>query len=209
MTKIYLLILMSLLSSSHSLAQEDFFMFKKRNKTIATYRVGSYIAFQLKNKQLQNGVISKIQNDSFYVKPYYVKYNLTFTDTIRFETQSFAISDIYAMPKKGMQIDWKEGKYRIRTNAGHVHFFWIKGGYLFRALGLGLFTTNVTNELIKNKNPFAKDNLPNLALYSSFYLFGKTLKWLYKPTLRIGKKYRVDYVGFTPTLPPHHNQKLL
>jgi hypothetical protein len=195
MHKIYLLTIILLLLLSNLFAQEDFFTFKKKNKTITTFRVGSYIAFQLKNKQLQNGYISKIQNDSFYVKPYYVKYNLTFTDTIRFETLSFAITDIAAMPKKGIQIDWKEGKYQIRTNAGHVHFFWIKGGYLFRALGLGLFTTNMANEVIKNRNPFVKDNLPYLALYSSLYLFGKTLKWLYKPTLKIGKKYSINYIG--------------
>ncbi len=207
MNKIYLLVLLLFFYTSALLAQEDFFIFKKNNKAITTYRVGSYIAFQLKNKQLQNGFISGIQNDSFYVKPYYVKYYLTHTDTIRFTTVSFAITDIYAMPKKGIQIDWKEGKYQIRKNAGHVHFFWIKGGYLFRALGLGLFTTNIVNEVVEKRNPLLKDNLPNLALYSSLYLFGKTLKWLYKPTLKIGKKYSVDYMGFTPTRPPHHNQK--
>ena len=72
------LTLIAILSFSFSLAycQQDILAFKKRNKEINRYWKGSTIAFQLRDKQWKKGEITKIQNDSFYIRPMVVRYSL-------------------------------------------------------------------------------------------------------------------------------------
>jgi hypothetical protein len=188
------LVFIALSFSLNSFSQNDYFVFKKRKKTLRTYWQGSLISFQLSNKEWRQGYITKIQNDSFYIRPEYVRYLIGFIDTIRFNIESYAIKDIAAMPEKGLQIDYKNGRFQVRTNAGHIHFYWIKSGYLFRALGLGLAGLIVTNDLIKKRNIASKDNLKIAPLLVASYGFGKLLKLQYRHRLPIGKRFTIKYV---------------
>src|SRR5215831_11239355 len=82
-------------------SQQAILLFKKKNRSLESFWVGSTIAFQLSDKQWQKGEITKIQNDSFFVRPSVVRYNLLNTDTSYFNVMGFSVSDIYAMPKRG------------------------------------------------------------------------------------------------------------
>ena len=84
-------------------------LFKKKNKTLESFWVGSAIAFQQKDKEWQKGEIVSIKNDSFSIRPVVVQYNLLTTDTLFYNIARFSLSDIYAMPKKGVLIDYKDG----------------------------------------------------------------------------------------------------
>lgn len=170
---------------------QDIFVYKKRNRTIATYSKDSYIAFVLKNRQWVAGYISKVQNDSFYIIPTAIIYNPGEIDTIRFNVMRLAITDVYAMPKEGMQIDYINGMFQVNRGGGHVHFYWIKSGWLFRALGIGYVVLNGANSLIKGNSSFTETGLATAA---GLYAFGEILYLAYKPYLPLGKKYHLQYI---------------
>src|SRR6185295_2954950 len=100
-------------------SQQAILLFKKKNKTLEGFWAGSIIAFQLKDKQWQKGEITKIQNDSFFIRPVVVQYNLLNTDTLYYNIAGFSVSDIYAMPKRGVLIDYKDGEFGISRTGGH------------------------------------------------------------------------------------------
>lgn len=87
-------------------SQQDFFHLKKGNKTIATYRQGYYIAFQTRNRQWVTGDITKIQNDSFFVRPRIIRFSLMNADTTYFPVMNVALTDVVILPKKGVKIDF-------------------------------------------------------------------------------------------------------
>ena len=72
MTKLTLIAILSF-SFSVAYGQQDILVFKKKNKVINRYWKGSTIAFQLKDDQCQKGEITKIQNDSFFIRPMVVR----------------------------------------------------------------------------------------------------------------------------------------
>ncbi|MEP7143227.1 MAG: hypothetical protein ABI707_10175 [Ferruginibacter sp.] len=166
--------------------QHDFFVFKKKKETIASFRKDSYIAFQGKNRQWFTGYITKIENDSFYIKPMVVHYNLGSNDTVYYNIQQFTFEDVYAMPKKGIQVDYINGRFQITTSGGHVHWYWIKSGWIFLVGSVGYATLNVANGLIKNN--FSSSG-SKFGIAAAVFLLGGLLHYTYKPTLRLGKKY--------------------
>lgn len=180
---------MLLFTSADVYSQHSSLLFKKGNKTIHSYWTGSMISFQTSDKNWQKGTITKITKDSFYIKPVYVRYGLMATDTVTFSTMGFAVSDVYAFPNSGVQIDFIDGKYQITRSGGHMHFYWIKSGWLFRTGGLGYAALNVANGII-NKDFNINDN--GLKVAAGFFLFGMLLKKHYKPYLRTGKKYKLS-----------------
>src|ERR1044071_7078388 len=91
-----------LISSIYS--QEAVLIFKKGNKSIEKFWKGTFIAFQLENKNWEKGELMKITNDSFYIRPRVVKYSFMRTDTFYYPRKGFKLSDIYAMPKRGYLI---------------------------------------------------------------------------------------------------------
>ncbi len=109
----------------------DFFVWKKNNKTIARFFKGSYIAFQVNKQQWQTGYITILPNDSFWIRPMVVYFGLMNIDTVHLNVISFALSDVYAMLKKGIQVDYIKGRFQITKTGGHVHWNWWKvDGYL-------------------------------------------------------------------------------
>ena len=122
-------------------SQQAILLFKKKNQNLESFWVGSTIAFQLRDKQWQKGEITKIQNDSFFIRPVVVRYNLLNTDTFYYNIAGYSVSDIYAMPKKGVLIDYKDGEFQISMSGGHQHWYWIKSGWIFRVAARRLCRT--------------------------------------------------------------------
>lgn len=187
------LTLIAILSFSFSLAycQQDILVFKKRNKEIYRYWKGSTIAFQLEDKQWQKGEITKIQNDSFYIRPMIVRYSLMRTDTFHYSVRGFALTDIFAMPNKGILIDYIDGRFQISRSGGHVHFYWIKSGLIFRVGAAVYAGLHIVNGLIQNNFSFSESKTELLAA-AAVFLVGVLLHMNYKPYLRIGSKYRLE-----------------
>lgn len=150
------------------------------------YGKDAYIAFQVKSHEWFTGYITKVENDSFFIKPMIVHYYLGGTDTVHFAELPFAFADVYYMPKKGIQVDYINGRFQITRSGGHVHWYWIKSGWIFRAGAVGYATLNVLNGLIKNDFSFSGSKL---GIAAAVFLFGEILHLTYKPVLRLGEKY--------------------
>ena len=174
-----------------AVAQQDMVTFKKGDRTIALFRKDSYFAFQLRDKEWLAGYITKVQNDSFYIRPLRIVYRITYIDTLYSEVVPFALSDVYAVPKKGVQIDYINGRFQIATTGGHLHWYWIKNGWLFRTLGVGYLLLNVANGIIQNDFTFSDPALPVAA---GVLLLGVLLKHSYKPVLCIRKRYHLQSI---------------
>lgn len=201
------LILIVILSFSFSLAycQQDILIFKKRNKEIARYWKGTTIAFQQRDKQWQKGEITRIQNDSFYIRPMVVRYNIMSIDTLHYSVRGFALTDVTTMPNKGILIDYINGRFQISRSGGHVHWYWVKSGLLFRIGATVYAGLNIANGLIDNNFSFSESKTELLAA-AAVFLVGVLLHRNYKPYLRIGRKYRFEIFKISLTarsLAPH------
>src|ERR1044072_3328162 len=113
------LISLLLLSFFVNHSQQALLLFKKKNQNLQSFWIGSTIAFQQKDKQWQKGEITRIQNDSFFIQPVVVRYNMLNTDTFYYNIAGYSLSDIYAMPKRGVLIDYKDGEFQISRSGGH------------------------------------------------------------------------------------------
>lgn len=184
---ITLLILCSFLAS----AQHDFLVFKKGNNILNYFKKYSYINFQLKNKEWYTAYITKVQNDSFYLSTFVIHYSLMGADTAHYPEFPVAITDVYAMPKKGVQFYYPNDQVTINRQAGHLHWVWIKNGLLFRLGAGGYVALNTVNGLIKNNFIFSGSKF---GIAAAIFLFGEILYQLYKPSLKLGNKYRLETV---------------
>ena len=173
-------------------AQNNFFVLKKKDRNVQHFQKGSYITFQLKNQEWLQGIITLIENDSFYFTKEIIIYHTLSIDTIHFSGYHFALSDVYAVPKKGVQVDYINGAFRINMSAGHVHWYWIKSGWIFRAGAVGYAALYSINGLIKNDFSFAGSHL---GIAAGVYLFGVLLHELYTYRYKLGRKYRLEMIG--------------
>jgi hypothetical protein len=174
-------------------AQKSFLVFKKKNKTIENYWVGSTIAFQTKDKEWRKGDITEIQNDSFYIRPIVMQYSLYRIDTFYYDIQKYSISDVYAMPKRGVLVDYKDGKFQIINSGGHQHWYWIKSGALFKVLGLGYATLTIVNGAISG-DLSSSQNKTQLAISAGLVAAGVAMKKAYSQTLKLRKKYYLKII---------------
>ncbi len=172
-------------------SQPGILMFRKNNRTITIYIKGSYIAFQLESHQWIAGNITKVQNDSFYLKPLEVIYGTIHNDTLATEIMGFSLSEVYAMPKPGVQIDYRNGSFQISTTGGHVHWYWVKSGWIFRVVGAGYAGLVVVNGVIQNNLMLSGSKL---GIAAAVFLFGELLRLSYKPSLHLGKKYKLECI---------------
>jgi len=180
------IIVILLLCVKATYAQKNILEFKKGRKNIASYWEGGVISFLTSDGEWQKGVIKKIKSDSIYIQPSVVSYHLMGTDTFTFNTRGFAIAEIRAMPKSGILIDYKDGRFQISRAGGHVHYYWIKSGVLFRVGAAAYLGVTLANKLINKEN---KITTGQIAYSAGVFGFGVLLKCLYKPYLKIGKKY--------------------
>ena len=145
----------------------------------------------MKNKEWYTAYITKVQNDSFYVSTFVIRYSLMGADSVHYAEFPVAITDVYAMPKKGLQFGYPDDRVTINRQAGHMHWVWIKNGWFFRAGAAGYVGLNVVNGLIKNNFTFTGQKF---GIAAAIFLFGEILYQLYKPSLKLGKKYRLETV---------------
>lgn len=190
MNKLILFVLLTL-SEHLTFAQHDYFVFKKKNKIIHTFYKDAWIAFQLKNGQWQTGNITQVQNDSFWVRPIIVNYGLMGNDTVYYYPIHFALTQIFAMPKKGVQVDYIKGRFQITRTGGHVHWYWIKSGWIFRVGAAGYAGLFIANGLIKNNLTFTGSRL---GIAAAVFSGGMLLHYTYKPVLRVGRKYHLQSI---------------
>jgi hypothetical protein len=191
MTKTILLSLLFLFSTAAN-SQYKFIAFKKGRKTVVNYPMDSYFAFMLKNHSWVAGNIADIRNDSFFIRPMIIRHSLMGQDTVHLITQSYAITDVYALPNKGIKIEYMGDRFQVNTSAGHVHFYWIQSGWLFRTGALGYAGLSIVNDLANNDPPFAKKNMPGFAIAGGVFLIGKLLHLHYKYYIRMNSKYHLE-----------------
>ena len=145
--------------------------------------VGSVISFQDNFKQWRKGEITRINNDSFYIRPGRVIYSLMRTDTVYFPIQGYKIDDIYAMPKKGVLVSYQNGSYQMSRAGGHVHWYWVKSGFLFRVGGAGLVVLSIVN-----------NNPAGIGVGAAIFAVGVLMNKIYKPYVRMGRSYHFETV---------------
>ena len=173
-----------------SYSQQNILVFKKGNKVVKRFHVGSTIAFQLEYKQWQKGEIILIRNDSFYIRPRVIHYTMMGADTTYFPVMGYSVSDLYAMPKKGVLIDYVNGQFQISKTGGHLHWYWIKSGWLFRTGAIGYAGVHTANALINDNFSF-QESKTELAIAAGVFAAGVLLKKLYKLTIKTGKRYKI------------------
>lgn len=162
-------------------APSDFFQLKKRNRTIKNYFKGSYIRFWFDNGQWAEGTIVKIARDSLWLNEQRIQLVGqgfgTVIDTVTYGAYKLHYRDIYAMPRE------KEG------------FSYIKDGTIIQVGAAGYILLNIINGLGADSPPlFGSRNGPKLAVAAGVFLLGTLWHKLHQSELRIGKKYRIQYI---------------
>lgn len=183
-----LIIILIFFCGNSAYSQNEILVFKKGKKIIERYWKGSEIAFLQKNGDWRKGNIKKIKDDSIYIQPVIVYFGFMRTDTVHYAVQGFSLADIYAMPKNGILIDYKDGSFQISRSGGHVHWYWIKSGLLFRFGAAGYAALHVLNGLNKGYEL----EMTNLEYAAGVFGLGVFLKYMYKPYLRMGKRYHFE-----------------
>lgn len=185
------LLILLLLLTANLYAQHDFFVLKKGNRTIATYHKGSYFAFRTEYGPWVAGIIKQIRNDSFYIQSSIVHYHLMGSDTQYLPVIPYALTDVVYLPGKGLKIDYINGEFRVNRGAGHVHFYWLRSGLLFRIAGIGYAALHLINSQLLGTIPFSWGSL---GLAAGMYITGMILKRSVKFVHRTGKKYHFNYI---------------
>jgi hypothetical protein len=173
-------------------AQQNFIELKKNNKTIQTFWKGSIMSFRLQDKEWRYGKITSIQTDSVYIQPFIVQYTMMGTDTMWYNIDGYAKPDIKAIPKKGILIHYANGHYEVNRAAGHVHWYWIKSGYIFRLGAIAYAVTNLFNSIRMHNY---SSTAGNLGIAATVYAGGWVLKKNYKYYWPIGKKYHLAIIN--------------
>lgn len=171
-------------------SQNNFFVLKKKDKTIATYTNGSYLAFMKKNGQWIAGNIISTSNDSFLLQPRAILYRNTI-DTITYPAEAFGFSDVFAIPKPGLHIDYINGSMQPSQTGGHIHWYWIKSGWIFRAGAIGYSALHIMNTVINKQYPFSARNL---GIAAGVYGTGFLLKKNYRHYIRLRGKWKLTKV---------------
>lgn len=169
-------------------AQTAFLDFKRKDNLIKRYWKGTTIAFQLSTGQWEKGEITKILQDSFFIRTIIVRYNMLRNDTLKFPTQGFALTDIYAMPKKGVLIDNMDGGFQVASEA---NWHWLKSGRLFRLGSVAYASLALINGLILQDVTFTATQI---GVTGGLFILGTILKHTDKPYWVIGKKFNLKIV---------------
>lgn len=85
----------------------DFIILKKKDKTVKSYYTGTQIEFVTTSGVYRNGVITKVQNDSIFLREYIVRQGYT---SMGFYVLDTAGSVSYAYPYKDIRRIGKESK---------------------------------------------------------------------------------------------------
>jgi len=166
-------------------AQTDLLAFKKKNRTIQSWSSGSYIVFQMENRQWLEGFVRKVWRDSVRVD--LVKFNRVVNnwgfysiDTARMGLIDLHVKELRALPKKNFS-------YNILTN-----------GQLFKLGAIGYVGLNIINTLSSKDPVFAPENASRLGIAGLVYLGGALLGSFHRTYWEVGKRYRFVIVPIAP-----------
>jgi hypothetical protein len=178
-------ILTFLLLGACASAQTDLLAFKKKNRTIQSWSSGSYIVFQMENRQWLEGFVRKVWRDSVRVD--LVKFNRVVNnwgfysiDTARMGLIDLHVKELRALPKKNFS-------YNILTN-----------GQLFKLGAIGYVGLNIINTLSSKDPVFAPENASRLGIAGLVYLGGALLGSFHRTYWEVGKRYRFVIVPIAP-----------
>lgn len=172
-------------------AQSDFFILKKGRRTIRRFHEHDPIVFQNKDGTWFSGHITSIANDSFYFRQEIIHYFMMGTDTVHIGGYHFAVKDIRAFPKPGIRMHEVNGRLEVNRGAGHVHFYWIKGGWLIRAGALGYAGLHTANGLIDHDLKFTA---AQALVPAGLFVLGVLLKHQWKYYIPVDRKYHLEYL---------------
>jgi|694.fasta_scaffold01214_30 hypothetical protein len=165
----------------HATAQSDLLVFKKKNRTIQSWSSGSYIIFQMENRQWLEGYVRRVWRDSIRIELVKIDRVINNWGTYNFDTTGMGllilhVKELRALPKKNFS-------YNIFSN-----------GQLFRLGAMGYVSLNVINSLSRKDPVFAPDNLGNLGIAGLVFLTGIMLGSFQRTYWETGKKYRFEVV---------------
>jgi hypothetical protein len=184
-----ILVVILLFYSCFAYSQRHYLVLRKKNKSLQFYWKGSHFTFQQKDREWITGILTKITTDSFYFTKEVIRYNGMGTDTLRYGGYSFEITDVYALPTKNELMVYEND--RVHIILGHEKFAWVRNGFIFMVVGAGYAGVSITNDLVNNSPPFAKENLAGLGIAAGVFLFGLYLHHNFDPYIHIGKKYQL------------------
>ena len=179
--KKYLVILAILITSIPlvTFAQgSDMVLLKKQNnRTVKSYLAGTPIQLITVNGERIKGMIKKIDKDSLYINTYDERAGYTMWGTRVWDTLSIGLTKIHmnevveiVKPRAGMSI--------------------INNGYLFLAGGLSYALLHLVNAAYL-KQPV--DGV-TMAKAGGLILCGWILRKTHKPTVKMGRRYHLQYV---------------
>jgi hypothetical protein len=170
---------------------------KKNNRSVQTFWQGSIIAFQTNSTYWEKGEIMKITPDSFYIRPFIVKYHMFGKDTVLYKTQGFKIADVYAVPKRGVYVDHVNGRWQLITSAGNVKWYWLKSGKVFKLAGAAYAALLLVNG-INGGFSFSEDR-SELIIAAALFATGVILDIIYSPVYKMGRKHKLRSIDFAAT----------
>jgi hypothetical protein len=176
-----------------NLQAQGILQYKRNKKTRASFIKGNIISFMVEQGYWRKGRISRLKADSIFILPLVIKPQFTGPDSTYWEEEAYSLSEIYAMPKKGILIDYIDGRFTVNGDGGHVHWYWIKSGYLFRLAALTFAGVYLANGLIQNDLSLEASLAP-MGIAAALYTVGWSMKKLYHPYNKIGKKYHFVYI---------------
>ncbi len=177
---------MLMLLTVYAGAQSAMITLKKGHKTIERYFPGDYINCRLTSGEWMEARITKMYNDSLQLKPFeLVQYmnalGIPFTDTLWKNKRNISLNDIDAFPRRDQSVSY------------------IKNGTIFQVIGGGYILLNVINTLSDGDKLFADNNGVNLAVAAAVLALGTIMHTTHTPVLKVGKKYKLQYVELKPT----------
>ena len=178
MQKIILFIFFTALAFTVN-AQSNMLVFKKGPHTMQRYFAGSFISFQLSNKQWISGYIKNLKKDSVTLVPIKESPTINFlgtviTDTIILNTVTIALNNIYAVPKE------------------HEGLAFITNGSLLQIASGGYMVLNIINTAASKDPVFGKDNIENLGIAAGVFALGTILHLTHRTYFVMGKKYHLQ-----------------
>jgi hypothetical protein len=182
------LIVLSFFFYKITYSQQDFLLLKKRNKTIASFYIGSPITFRTAAGDWVDAYINKIANDTLYIKEFelvtYVNsWGMPAVDTMWRNTRKITTKDIVAFPRQDQSINY------------------IKNGTILQVGAGGYILLNVINTLSSGDNLFENNNGLRLAIAGAVFVIGTLMHTSRSPEIKIGKKYKLQYIKMQPDEP--------
>ena len=150
---------------------------KKNNRTVKSYLSETPIHLITVNGENIKGKIKKIDKDSLFINTYDERAGYTMWGTRVWDTLSIGLTKIH----------YNEVSEIVKPRAGMSI---IKNGYIFLAGGISYALLNVVNSLIE-KQPV--DGI-TLAKAGGLIIGGWILKKTNKSTVKIGRRYHLQYV---------------